>query len=530
MSGDLSALLMCYFVTADQKQKEDNDSKVAVPKYTLFLDVKDYRQYPVAHTKTIERLNSLLSSENPEQTTTPQTEETDAYGFDTSGLDKKFAEVVLPALGGVKLRSQVKAVPAQARYGLCEANTFQVGAESRKRTKRALEWLKDHDGRTYGIAGEKELLFAYPSVLPKKQVPLIKMLGAQQDNSYQDEDSFKRLAESVIQQLKGSEASIAKAELQIFSLRKMDTARTKVIYYRNITVASLELASMSWNEGCQNIPELSIRDWSKEKNEKTRKSFPVSVEGKTIFPMKLYRYLNAIWKQDGTRADTGRSKVRTFAPTDGLRLLLDKPNDELALYMLSRVMQNAQGFFVTLCGGVGKNEVTSFPGQDSEKEFYPGILGLLLFNLGLKKEEFMKESAFLLGRFLRAADEIHRLYCEIVRKKELPPQLCGSSLLVGMMESPTSTLNQLAMRSAPYVKWANAFHNKEKGGLVHYWMNHWSTIADQLHELEWPKRLTPEERAQVFLGFLATFPKSENTSKETNELEPELMTNQGEDK
>ena len=142
----------------------------------------------------------------------------------------------------------------------------------------------------------------------------------------------------------------------------------------------------------------------------------------------------------------------------------------------------------------------------------------------------MKESAFLLGRFLRVADEIHRLYCEIVRKKELPPQLCGSALLVGMMESPTSTLNQLALRSAPYGRWAGAFQNKEKGGLVHYWMNHWSSIADQLHELEWPKRLNPEERAQVFLGFLASFPKSENTSKETNELEPELMTNQGEDK
>ena len=309
LSGDLSALLMCYFVTADQKQKEDGSSKVAVPKYTLFLDVKNYNQYPVAHIKTIERLNSLLSSKKPEQSTPLQTEETDAYGFDTSELEEKFAEVVLPALGGVKLRSQVKEVPTQARYAVCEAKTFHVGSKSRKRTKRALEWLKDHDGRTYGIAGEKELLFAYPSVLPKKQVPLIKMLGAQQDNSYQDEDSFKRLAESVIQQLKGSGAGIAKAELQIFSLRKMDTARTKVIYYRNITVASLELASMSWHEGCQNIPALSVQDCSKEKNEKTGKSFPVSVEGKTIFPMKLYRYLNAIWKQDGTRADSGKSNL-----------------------------------------------------------------------------------------------------------------------------------------------------------------------------------------------------------------------------
>lgn len=133
----------------------------------------------------------------------------------------------------------------------------------------------------------------------------------------------------------------------------------------------------------------------------------------------------------------------------------------------------------------------------------------------------MKESAFLLGRCLRVTDEIHRLYCEVVRKKELPPELCGSSLLVSMMESPVTTLSQLAMRSAPYVKWACAYHDdkavkKTIDGaeikiivLVKSWWKRWSEIADQLHLLEWPKRLTPEERAQVFLGYLASFPKNE---------------------
>ncbi len=94
----------------------------------------------------------------------------------------------------------------------------------------------------------------------------------------------------------------------------------------------------------------------------------------------------------------------------------------------------------------------------------------------------MKESAFLLGRCLRVTDEIHRLYCEVVRKKELPPELCGSSLLIGMMESPGTTLSQLAMRSAPYIKWAKGGSDKGgKGGLVWFWLRQWEDIADQLH-------------------------------------------------
>lgn len=527
LDGVWPAFLMCYFVTAEKKQKEDADSRVPVPKFSVFLDITDYKKYPVAHLKTIARLNSLLNGEESGQVLPPKNGDTDAYGLDNTALDKKFDEVVLPSLGGVKIRSQVKEVPAQSRYDFCEAQTFHVGIETRKRTKRALEWLaaKDHAGKTYGIAGDKELLFAYPHILPVKQISFTKMFGAQQDDSYLDEDTFERLAASVIAQLKGAGKECAKTELEIFSLRKMDKARTKVVYYRNVTVTSLEQASTAWHAGCQNIPELAALDWSKDKSEKTKKSYPVSVDGKTVFPIKLYRYLNAIWKHDGQRADTGKSKVTIFTPTDGLRLLLDKPNSALAAHMLSHFIRHAQGYFLTLCRGAGENEVTSLP----DKEYYLGILGLLLFNLGNKKEDFMKESAFLLGRCLRVTDEIHRLYCEIVRKRELPPQLCGSSLLVGMMESPSTTLSQLAMRSAPYVKWARVCRDDEKASLVHYWLKQWSTIADQLHTMEWPKRLSPEERAQLFLGYLASFPKSEKQTN-TGQLDSNTNKNQGDNK
>lgn len=188
-------------------------------------------------------------------------------------------------------------------------------------------------------------------------------------------------------------------------------------------------------------------------------------------------------------------------------------------------MQHAQGYFLTLCRSTGKGEIASLP----DKKIYPGILGLLLYKLGKNKEDLMKESAFLLGRCLRITDEIHRLYCEVVRKKDLPPELCGSSLLVGMMESPVTTLSQLAMRSAPYIKWARGGGKKgDMGGLVWYWLKQWEETADQLHTLKWPKRLLPEERAQIFLGYLASFPKSQKPND--NQPDPDNTTKQGDEK
>ena len=119
----------------------------------------------------------------------------------------------------------------------------------------------------------------------------------------------------------------------------------------------------------------------------------------------------------------------------------------------------------------------------------------------------MKGIPYNLGRFLRIADELHALYCELVRKNEMPPELCGSSLLLATMENPVGALQQLAMRSMPYVKWSQTFHG-DKAGLVHYWRHHWSEIADHLAENDLPKHLTATEQAQLFLGFLSSFPKS----------------------
>jgi hypothetical protein len=147
----------------------------------------------------------------------------------------------------------------------------------------------------------------------------------------------------------------------------------------------------------------------------------------------------------------------------------------------------------------------------------------LLYKLGKTKENYMNESAFQLGRFLRVADEIHRLYCEVKREGDIPPELCGSAMLTATLENPTQALAQLAMRFAPYLKWAQAYHGDEKSGLVHYWRNNWAPIADALHQTSWPARPTPDERAQIFLGYLSSFPKSEKpeTSIESTESKGE---------
>lgn len=380
----------------------------------------------------------------------------DAYGNDAIGSENpKMAQVNIPVLGGVFLRSQSRGIPAQSRYSLCEGETFTVGNKTRASVKRALEWLSNSNqyGQTYGIAGDKELLFAYPAALTPDACPeLTLLLGAESD----DERRFADLAESVIGQLKGTgKDKLDDEAIEIFSLRKMDKARTKVVYYRNTTVSSLESASNAWDIGCKNIPPLDIRIWGKGKNDKG-KSFSVPVEFQTVFPLKLHKILNVVWTL--SRNEVKQSKVKFFEPATGLRLLLDTPENARTAYVLEHFLTHSQTYFITLCRAKGRGEIVNLPNVGT----YPGILGVLLYKLNQTKENYMNESAFQLGRFLRVADEIHRLYCEVVRKKEIPPELCGSSMLAAMLENPTQALAQLCARSAPYLKWARAYHGEEK--------------------------------------------------------------------
>jgi hypothetical protein len=519
----------------DDKIQNDNLGWQATPgkKISVFLDVKEYKDFPVAHARTLERLNALLYAADLTPAPAESEGTKDAYDGDAAGADVLFSDVSLPRLlGQIKIRSLNKNVPAQRRYHLVGSATFPVGKASRERTESALKWISalENEGTTFGVAGDSELLFAYPAELPPDSLPqLATLLGAQRKDVLA-EQKFKALAESVIAQLKGTGTAAKDGNLEIFSLRKMDNARTKVVYYRNTTVPSLEAASRAWDAGFKNIPPLSLCD-----------------ESVTVFPIRLSYILNSIWKTDGMQIPyrdkkTQKPRVSHFKPTDGLRLLLEDNAADLASEMLLRFNQHSFGLFLNLCRCTTRYKAIAERNKESaakrkiietvlaKRDTYPGVLGLLLYKLGKTKENYMNESAFQLGRFLRVADEIHRLYCEVVRTKDgkpdIPPELCGSSMLIAMQENPAMTMDQLTQRAAPYVKWANAYSDNQKVlkrgekeikaiALVKTWWHRWAEISDQLHTQDWSQRLDHAQRAQIFIGYLSSFPKSDNTPAST---------------
>ena len=156
------------------------------------------------------------------------------------------------------------------------------------------------------------------------------------------------------------------------------------------------------------------------------------------------------------------------------------------------------------------------------------LMGLLLYREGIGKDIYMENLPYLYGQLLKASDELHTLYCKVVRGGDLPPQLAGGSLFQSAAEAPIRTLNLLSQRIMPYYTWAKSYRAKgieEKG--KESWRANWlystcETIMTKLSEKWAPQtKFSDEEKVQLFIGYLAAFSKEEKTEDKQNKAKEE---------
>jgi hypothetical protein len=166
------------------------------------------------------------------------------------------------------------------------------------------------------------------------------------------------------------------------------------------------------------------------------------------------------------------------------------------------------------------------------------MLGLLLYKCGYRKEEYMKDTAYRVGQLLKASDELHVLYCKVVRGTDkddgIPAQLVGASMFVAAADAPDRALAQLCIRMNPYITWAKSYRHKnvmkegQRSSTAAWLLNQLETIASELSEtFVEPVRFDDFDKAQFFLGYLAPLPKRENNNSATEADNNE--TDEGED-
>ena len=468
---------------------------------------------PVISEEFVRQMNGYLLKAT-KKVDDPVEEVVDAFGVKAPIDNSKMPTVKLAGGFDVTLRTMFEKQKCQMRYRKIDAESFPLSGEVRQDLHSALNFLGDgsKENKCWVRIGENELLFAYPTVGVFDDVKSFTdcFLPSEEARAKSFEGASKKLIEELC---KGHDSAEDKNSvgMNVFVLKKLDKARTKVVYTRQTSALELEIKCEEWRNGCErNVPP-----------------FKEEVQP-AMFVMDSVEELNTFWNVDGDDRDSKSSKATEskFLPVKkyhGLELLMGDcfsvdPDLHLAV---ERATKSATHLGLKSCEKRLKDK------KIDEIRRLLSLLGLLLYKKGIRKEKYMTEFSYLYGQLLQVSDNIHLLYCQVVRSGDLPRQLVGGGLYQAAVEVPVKTLNLLSQRIMPYYNWLRTFaaidDTKEKDEQKVkkiYWarklVSRYRYIMTLLNNA-WNEgtRFNDAEKAKMFIGYIADF--VEETNKNTAE-------------
>ncbi|MDA8226793.1 MAG: hypothetical protein M0T74_03660 [Desulfitobacterium hafniense] len=504
---DLGILLAVLFHKGNPKKDHNDDTGVSI---SVVLDLLDWQQYgyPATSQHITEWINDMLLKSSL-LSTSKQSEsvERDAFGISFINPNEPMPSVKLHGFD-VTLRSMFNGQPCQYRYEQIDDASYPIAMENRSLAKKSLEWVAglEREGVTWRKIDKNEILFVYPSKLQETPPRFASIFGSSQaESSAQAEARFENIAKDFIRTLRGLPAKEKPDFIQIFTIRKLDKARSKVIFTRNCSPEQLIQAAEDWETGCRNTPEADLG------------------ERKIPFPLQVAQIVNNVWKQNGELAQ-GKTAVERMKYYQGMELLLDLMQESMIGNYLHIVLTHSSGLVSHIGNWVhggskckDKTEERTLEKLRKETVTLLSVLGLLLYKCGGRKEKYMESMAYLVGQLLKISDELHTLYCKVVRG-DVPPQLVGSALFTTAGETPNQAIAQLSLRMNPYITWAKQYRFKNmKTKNEESWRAGWllGLYEDAANKLKAiitnSTRFGDFDKAQLFIGYLASFPKRESS-------------------
>ena len=497
-----AALTLLFYLGKPAEDAEDDFGSLSIALESTSLIESGI---PAISEKFVTGMNQCLLNAEAAQQPSGQTDTIDAFGIPFMADETPMPSVKLAGGFDATIRTMFKEQRCQTRYGRIDSASYPISPDVRGKLQAALAWIGDRDreDKTWTNSDKNEILFVYPMAAPDYNISYISPFKRLRNETIQ----FTTKAEQFTQQLRKTRkpGTDSHAEgIQIFVLHKIDKARTKVVYTRQTDPDELEQASEAWTLGCTNLPK-----------------FPFGAP-EVPYPLDIADTLNRPWKQSGELAT---DRFKPIPRYHGMELLMEPAMSVCSDFHL--LAENA----VMLSAYLGNLSATKdwyHPRWNDAKNIL-ALLGLFLYRNGIRKDDYMDNLPYLYGQLLKAADELHVLYCKVVRKGEIPPQLAGGGLFLAAVEAPVRTLNVLSQRIAPYYQWAKSY--RLQGIQIEgqeSWRAGWlyrlcEDITEKIKQ-NWTMRtrFNEEEKAQMFIGYLAAFSKSEKN--ETNETKTEEDT------
>jgi hypothetical protein len=279
-------------------------------------------------------------------------------------------------------------------------------------------------------------------------------------------------------------------------------------------------SAIRWQKGCANIPEV-VLPWLGKKEKVIKGALP-------IYPMRAIWLLNSAWRQNGemiTRKQ-GNQKVpisKRFASSDALDFLFEK-NEVIRERVdsgLENIVEKSAHALITarlkaVLGQNGKGDKVDF--KDSEYGYIhmlPTLYGLLLHKKGIRKEDYMEEDVFYLGRLFAVTDKLHIQYSLDIRNGDVPLRLIGNDHVSLALQNPLEAFVSLGRRiEHPYVSWAKRVGTDTiPRQAAKNCLEDIANLTSRLTETQIPTEIDDVGKAKLILGYLSYGAKIESQNK-----------------
>ena len=352
------------------------------------------------------------------------------------------------------------------------------------------------------------------------------LLGGVSKNDF-TESEYAAVSSAAINAFRGDQVLKTNPLIRLFALHKADPGRTQVSLQRAYPISELVRADQAWQEAARNIPQISLPFFRKEveKTTKGKENISASVlqflddkdakvtflSPRCPFPADLVRLAQKQWIRNGEDA----SSVASVSLGEVYDVFFASENQQTNLTenLLNLTLQRTQSLLIGLGQADHKKEMNDF-NLDARFAALTTVsaFAIYLYKLGIKKEDYMKDTFFYVGRFLSLIDTLHLEYCKHVRGGSVPPQLLGNAHLSIALDNPVSAVDMLSRRIGIYQAWTRK-EQDEKVKLARWSVGQLGKVSLLLAENVLPSSTSNAERAQMLLGYLSNFEGNERDSK-----------------
>jgi hypothetical protein len=449
-----------------------------------------------------------------------------------------FPQPKLPILGLAYLFSMNPAALCHRRYGRIGSSIFPAGQQSLATVNEAVAWITkpEREGKSWSRVprndGEQnDLLLAWFDRRPDLPADFAEFLASQ--SSAEITSDFETKIADLLGHFRAHDMLDPDSIFNTLVLRRISKGQVQVLLSRHYAAERLPSAVERWESGAANGPKFELL-FPQKKGQAALRLRPQPPMPADVLDATKHQFIR---RGDESQSVSGCELGVVFDLLFG-----DTPEASAAAQVLLRLLLVRSGPLLALCGEqIHRDRPMEF---DVAKEARPhavrafAVLCIALYRLDHRKEAYMTEAPYLLGRMLALVDTLHASYCKVIRGGNLPPQLLGSQNYVAATRFPARAFANLGDRLRIYQAWARTTRiadspkdeserENSRARISAKWaLARLGEIAPQLHGRLPSGQLDDFGKAELLLGYLAREEKKndEGTDPKQGEIVNEQRT------